>query len=47
MSPDLRVETEDLRTAVSQDVLKRDVIEGEQAEHARKKLSRLPIGCCA
>jgi len=40
MSPDLRVEIEDLRTVVSQDVLKRDVIEGEQAEQARKKLSR-------
>jgi len=40
MSPDLRVEIEELRTSVSQDVLKRDVIEGEQAEQARKKLSR-------
>ena len=40
MSPDLRVETEELKTVMSQDVLKRDVIEGEQAEQARKKLSR-------
>ena len=40
MSPDLRVETEDLHTAISQDVLKREVIEGEHAEQARKKLSR-------
>lgn len=40
MSPDLRVEVEDLRVAISQDVLKREVIEGEQANHARKKLSR-------
>ena len=40
MSKDLRVETEDLRTAISQDVLKREVIEGEHATHARKKLSR-------
>ena len=40
MSPDLRVETEDLRLSIAQDVLKRDVIEGEQADHARKKLSR-------
>jgi hypothetical protein len=40
MSPDLRVETDDLRTAISQDVLKREVIEGEHANQARKKLSR-------
>jgi hypothetical protein len=40
MSPDLRVETEDLRTVISQDVLKREVIEGELAEQARKKLAR-------
>jgi hypothetical protein len=40
MSRDLRVETEELRTAISQDVLKREVIEGEHATQARKKLSR-------
>lgn len=40
MSPDLRVETEDLRVAITQDVLKREVIEGEHAIQARKKLSR-------
>lgn len=40
MSPDLKVETEDLRSMVAQDVLKREVIEGEQADQARKKLSR-------
>jgi hypothetical protein len=40
MSPDLRVEVEELRTTITQDVLKRDVVEGEQAEQARKKLSR-------
>ena len=40
MSPDLRVGTDDLRTAISQDVLKREVIEGEHADQARKKLSR-------
>ena len=40
MSKDLRVETDDLRTTISQDVLKREVIEGEQANQARKKLSR-------
>lgn len=40
MSKDLRVETDDLRAAISQDVLKREVIEGEHAAQARKKLSR-------
>ena len=40
MSPDLRVEVDDLRIAISQDVLKREVMEGEHADKARKKLSR-------
>jgi len=40
LSPDVRIEIDDLRAAVAQDVLKRDVIEGEQADQARKKLSR-------
>ena len=40
MTPDLRIETEDIRSAVLQDVLKREVIEGEQADQARKRLSR-------
>jgi predicted type IV restriction endonuclease len=40
MSPDIRVDTEELRAAVTQDVLKREVIEGEEAERARKKVQR-------
>jgi hypothetical protein len=40
MSPDLRVEVEEIRSAVAQDVLKREVIEGDQAEQARKRLNR-------
>lgn len=40
ITPDLRVEVDDLRSVVTQDVLKREVTEGEQAEQARKKLSR-------
>jgi predicted type IV restriction endonuclease len=40
MSPDLKIETDDLRVTVAQDVLKREVIEGDQADQARKKLSR-------
>lgn len=39
-SPDIRVELEEIRTAVTQEVLKREVIEGEQADQARKKISR-------
>ena len=40
LSPDLRVEIEELQNAVTQDVLKREVIEGDQAEQARKKVQR-------
>jgi predicted type IV restriction endonuclease len=40
MSPDVRVELAEIRIALEQDVLKREVIEGEQAERARKKLQR-------
>lgn len=40
MSPDLRVEVDEIRSAVAQDVLKREVMEGEQADHARKRLTR-------
>lgn len=40
MSPDLRVETEELRTIITQDVIKRDVLDGDQAMQAKKKLSR-------
>lgn len=40
MSPDVRVDTEEIRDAVTQDVLKREVIEGEEADRARKKVHR-------
>lgn len=40
LSPDLRVEVEELRALIAQDVLKRDVVDGEQALQAKKKLSR-------
>lgn len=40
MSPDLRIDNEQLRATITQDVLKRDVVEGESAEQARKKLAR-------
>jgi predicted type IV restriction endonuclease len=40
MSPDLRVETDELRALITQDVIKRDVVDGELAVQAKKKLSR-------
>jgi hypothetical protein len=40
LSPDLKVETEEIKTALVSDVLKREVTEGEQAESARRKASR-------
>ncbi len=40
LSPDVRVENEDVRVALVSDVLKREVIEGQQADQARKKVQR-------
>jgi predicted type IV restriction endonuclease len=40
MSPDVKIDVEQLRAAISQDVLKRDVVEGEDANQARKKVVR-------
>lgn len=40
MSPDVRVEVEDLRSTVRNEVLKREIIEGEKADEARKKVQR-------
>ena len=40
LSPDVRVENEEIRAALTSDVLKREVIEGEHAEQARKKVQR-------
>jgi predicted type IV restriction endonuclease len=37
---DAKIEIEELREALSQDVMKREVIEGEKADDARKKVSR-------
>ena len=38
--PDVRVDSEELRTTLIQEVLKREVTEGDKAEEARKRLSR-------
>jgi len=40
VSPDVRVEVEDIKNALVSDVLKRDVLEGDKAIEARKKIHR-------
>jgi hypothetical protein len=40
LSPDIRIDTEQIKSALMQDVLKREVVEGEKAQEARKKVSR-------
>jgi len=40
LSPDVKIRIEDLREAFKQEVIKREVIEGEKAEAARKKLHK-------
>lgn len=40
LSPDVRVETEEIRNVLMVDVLKREVLEGEKAEAARKQVSK-------
>jgi hypothetical protein len=40
LSPDVRVETEDVKTVLEADVLKREVLEGEKAEAARRQVAR-------
>lgn len=40
LSPDIRIDTEQIKSVLMQDVLKREVVEGEKAQEARKKISR-------
>jgi hypothetical protein len=40
LSPDIRINTEQIKSALMQDVLKREVVEGEKAQEAKKKISR-------
>jgi hypothetical protein len=40
LSPDVRVETEDVRAVLGAEVLKREVLGGERAEAARKQVAR-------
>jgi len=41
LSPDVRIGIEQIQSALVQDVLKREVVEGEKAEEARKKISKV------
>lgn len=38
--PDIKVQIEDIKETLEKDVLKRDVVDGEEAERARKKILR-------
>lgn len=38
MSPDVRIDIEQIKTVLSEEVIKREVLEGEKAEDARKKI---------
>jgi predicted type IV restriction endonuclease len=40
LSSDLRISNEELRTMISEEALKREVIDGDKADGARKKLAR-------
>lgn len=41
LSPDVRITKDELRAMLNQEVLKRDVTEGDQAEEARKKIAKV------
>jgi hypothetical protein len=40
VSPDIKIDLEEIRERLEQDVLKRDVLEGGEAEKAKRKVSR-------
>ncbi len=40
VSPDVRIDIEEIKTVLTSDVIKRDVLEGEKAEEAKKKIAR-------
>lgn len=41
LSPDTRIEIDEIKTALISDVLKREVTEGDQADAARRKMGRI------
>jgi hypothetical protein len=40
LSPDARIDTAEIKAVLEGEVIKRDVLEGERADHARKKIAR-------
>lgn len=40
MSPDVRIDLEQIKGVLAEEVIKRDVLEGEKADEARKKIAR-------
>lgn len=40
LSPDARIDTDEIKTVLVSDVLKREILEGEKADEAKKKISR-------
>jgi hypothetical protein len=40
LSPDVKIDAEQIKAVLTQEVLKRDVLEGEKAEEARRKINR-------
>lgn len=40
MSPDIKITSEQVRNVISQEVLKREVVEGEKADDAKKKINK-------
>jgi hypothetical protein len=40
VSPDVRIDLDEIRSALSNEVIKREVMEGDKAEEARKKIAR-------
>jgi hypothetical protein len=40
LSPNVRIDSDQIKTVLLQEVIKREVTEGEKADEARKKISR-------
>ena len=40
LSPDARIDTDEIKAVLVSDILKREIIEGEKADEAKKKISR-------
>jgi hypothetical protein len=40
LSPDVRIDSEQIKTVLTQEVLKRDVLEGDKADEAKRKVAR-------